>query len=148
MSDQARPQELFGELTGKAVEAATLFADAQQKVLTNLATLSTDAAMEGVRLYAELQQSALEALRDSQTVTLRYQGAWQELPKDPVRWSQTALSETVDGAQKALRVVESSVQAFGRSAGRLHVSAERTGKDLQDAFSGVVTKMKEIYARA
>jgi hypothetical protein len=148
MSEQARQAELFGQLTGRAAEAVTLFADAQQRLLKEFVALSADAALESVRLYADLQQTVLDALRDTQTATLRYQNTWQDLPKDPVRWSQTALSETVDGAQKALRIVESNVQALGRTAERLQTSAERTGKGVQDALTGVVTKMKEIYARA
>lgn len=148
MTDQTRPQELFGQLSGTTAEAVTLLADAQQRLLKEFVILSADTALESVRLYADLQQTALEALRDTQTATVRYQSAWQDLPRDPVRWSQATLSETVDGAQKALRIVEANVQAIGRTAERLQSSAERTGKGVQEALSGVVTKMKEIYASA
>ncbi len=63
MDDQKTARELLGQLSGKAVETATVWADANQRVLRELVDFSAATAKEGVTLYAELQQSALEALR-------------------------------------------------------------------------------------
>lgn len=49
--------------SGKAVETATVWTDANQRVLRELVDFSAATAREGVTLYAELQQKALEALR-------------------------------------------------------------------------------------
>jgi hypothetical protein len=49
--------------SGKAVETATVWTDANQRVLRVLVDFSAATAREGVKLYAELQQKALEALR-------------------------------------------------------------------------------------
>lgn len=49
--------------SGKAVETATVWTDANQRVLRELVDFSAATAREGVKLYAELQQKALEALR-------------------------------------------------------------------------------------
>ena len=65
--------DLFAQMTGTAVEMFTLCADVNQKVLRELVDLSASAAKEGVRLYAELQSSAVEAVKDGQTYALRRQ---------------------------------------------------------------------------
>src|SRR2546427_5748258 len=71
MDDPKKAQELLGQITGKAVETMTVWADANQRVLRELVEFGATSAKEGVRLYAELQQSAIEALRDSQAAALR-----------------------------------------------------------------------------
>src|SRR3989442_7898458 len=70
MDDRKKAQELLGQITGKAVETMTVWADANQRVLRELVEFGATSAKEGVRLYAELQQSAIEALRDSQAAAL------------------------------------------------------------------------------
>src|SRR5437016_12594911 len=93
MDDPKKAQELLGQITGKAVETMTVWADANQRVLRELVEFGATSAKEGVRLYAELQQSAIEALRDSQAAALRWQTAWQDGGKDPVQLYQKALAE-------------------------------------------------------
>jgi len=129
-----------------ALETMTAWADANQRVLRDLAELSATTAKESVRLYAELQQSAIEAFRDAQAAGLRWQAAWQEAPRDPVAWYQRTLSEGVDSTQKAFRLIEGNAQAITRTAERLQSSAEQAGKGIQETFSAVVTKLKDAYA--
>jgi hypothetical protein len=62
MGDQKTAQELLGQLGGKTVETMTVWADANQRMLRELVEFSAATAKEGVRLYAELQQGAIEAL--------------------------------------------------------------------------------------
>ena len=63
-------------------------------------------------------------MRDSQAAALRWQTAWQNGAKDPVELYQKALVDSVDGAQKAFKLLEGQAQAFTRSAERLQTSAE------------------------
>jgi hypothetical protein len=55
MHDAKKIQEI-------SIETLTVWADANQRILRELAELSATTAKEGVRLYAEMQQSGLEAL--------------------------------------------------------------------------------------
>src|SRR2546426_7141667 len=66
MDDPKKVQEFLGQATSKAVETMTVWADASQRVVHELVELGASSAKEGVKLYAELQQAAIEALRDSQ----------------------------------------------------------------------------------
>jgi methyl-accepting chemotaxis protein len=145
-SNGKKAQELFTQGAGKAVETMTVWADANQRVLRELAELSAATAKESVRLYAELQQSAIEAMRDAQATALRWQATLQEAPKDPVGWYQRVLTEGVENTQKAFRMIEGNAQAVTKSAERLQTTAEQAGKGIQETFSTVVTKMKDVYA--
>ncbi|MBI2017336.1 MAG: hypothetical protein HYS77_17650, partial [Candidatus Rokubacteria bacterium] len=147
IDDPKKAQELFGQLTGKAVETMTVWADANQRVLREVVELGAATAKEGVRLYAELQQSAIEAMRDSQAAALRWQTAWQNGAKDPVELYQKALLDSVDGAQKAFKLLEGQAQAFTRSAERLQTSAEQAGKGIQETYTTVVSKVKDVYSQ-
>ena len=145
MDNGKRAQEIFTQSAGKAVETMSVWADANQRVLRELAELSAATAKEGVRLYGELAQSMVQAFGELQTQSLRWQTSWQDGAKDPMAWYQKAFTETVDGAQKAFRALESNAQAVTKSAERLSSTAEQAGKGIQETLSGVVTKMKEVY---
>jgi hypothetical protein len=145
MDDQKRAQEMFGQLTGKAVETMTVWADANQRVLRELVELSTATAKEGVRLCGELQQGALETLRSSQSAAAHWPSAWANGPKDPAQLYQKALMTGVDGVEKAFKLMEGQAQAITRSAERLQSSAEQAGKGIQETYIAVVEKMKDVY---
>jgi hypothetical protein len=146
MSDGKKAQEVLANGTGKAVETATLWAEANQRVLRELADLSAATAKESVRLYGELSQSALQALTEAQSATLRWQSAWQATPRDPLAWYQRALAESVEGTQKWFSLVEGNVQAVTRSAERLQSTAEQAGKGIQEALSTTMARMKGVHA--
>ncbi|PYN82107.1 MAG: hypothetical protein DMD96_08750 [Candidatus Rokuibacteriota bacterium] len=145
MDDQKKVHELFGQLTGKAVETMTMWADANQRVLRELVEFSAATAKEGVRLYAELQQGALETLRNSQAAAGRWQGAWSDGAKDPVQVYQKAVMNSVDSVEAAFKLLEGQAQAITRSAERLQTSAEQAGKGIQQTYTAVVEKMKDVY---
>jgi len=146
MHDVKKAQEMFTEGSGRAVETMTVWAEANQRVLRELAELSAATAKEGVRLYAELQQAGIEVVRDVQASALRWQTSLQDAPRDPLAWYQRALTETVEGAQKWFRMLEGNAQAVTRTAERLQTTAEQTGKGIQESFSEAVSKMREVYA--
>ncbi len=145
MAATKKADELFGQFTGKAVEALTLWADANQRILRELVDLSASTAKEGVRLYAELQSSAVEAVKDGQDFLLRRQGEWQEIQKDPVGWYQKNLLDGIEEAQKAFKLLEGNAQAITQSAERLQASAEQASKEIQQTFAGVGSRLKTLY---
>jgi hypothetical protein len=136
--------EMFAQMTGRAVEAFSVLADANQKIMRDLVDLSASTAKEGVRLYAELSSSAVEALKDTQSYLLRRQGELQEAPRDPFAVYQKSVLESVEGTQKAFKLLESNAQAMTRSAERLQVTAEQTGKEIQATFAQVAGKVKSL----
>ena len=137
--------EVFAHMTGRAVEAFSMVAEANQKILRDLVDLSASTAKEGVRLYAELQSSAVEALKEGQDYLLSRQSEIQEAPRDPFVFYQKGVLQSVEGAQKAFKIIESNAQAMTRSAERLQATAEQTGKEIQATFAQVAGRMKSLY---
>lgn len=148
MQDAKKAQEMFTQSSGKVVETMTVWSDANQRVVREMAELSATAAKESVRLYAELQQSGIEALREAQATALRWQSGWQETPRDPFAWYQRALAEGVENTQKWFRMLESSAQSVTRSAERLQTGTEQAGKGIQESFTEAVSRLKDVYAAA
>ena len=138
--------DLFAQMTGAAVEMFTLCADVNQKVFRELVDLSATAAKEGVRLYAELQSSAVEAVKDGQAYALRRQTDMQDGPAaDPLAFCRRGMQESTEGAQRAFKLFEGNAQAVTRSAERLQVSAEHAGKEIQATFAHLSDRVKSLY---
>ena len=146
MTNPVQVNELMTELTGRTVEAFSLWADANQKVLRELVDLSAGTAREGVRLYAEIQSSALEAVKEGQAYLLRRQDAMQDTPRDPLGAYQKGALESAEGAQKAFRLLEGAAQAMTRSAERLQVTAEHAGQEIQATVTQLAGKVQSLYA--
>ena len=146
MTTTTQGSEVFAHMTARAVEAFSMVAEANQKILRDLVDLSASTAKEGVRLYAELQSSAVEALKEGQDYLLSRQSEIQEAPRDPFAFYQKGVLQSVEGAQKAFKIIESNAQAMTRSAERLQVTAEQTGKEIQATFSQVAGRMKSLYS--
>jgi len=146
MTTTTQGSEVFAHMTGRAVEAFSMVAEANQKILRDLVDLSASTAKEGVRLYAELQSSAVEALKEGQDYLLSRQSEIQEAPRDPFAFYQKGVLQSVEGAQKAFKIIESNAQAMTRSAERLQETAEQTGKEIQATFAQVAGRMKSLYS--
>jgi hypothetical protein len=142
-----RAGEMIGEMSGRTAEAMAAWAEANQRVLREIVDLSVGAAKEGAKLYSELQQGAIEAMRESQASAMRWQAGGPEAPKDPMQWYQQAVAESVDHAQKFFRMLEGNAQAVIRSAERLQTSAAEAGKGIQQTFEATVTRVKDAYSR-
>ena len=138
--------ELFTEMQTKTVEAFSAFSQANQRVMQQLVELSTEAAREGMRASFELQTATVDAVRAAQAATAPREPA-ESATQDPFAAYQKGLAGAVDGTQKALRLMETQAQILTRSAERFQVSAERTGREIQEALTSYVGRMKEIYGR-
>jgi hypothetical protein len=117
---------MYTQFAGKTVEAITLWAEANQRLLKELTDFATGTAKEGARLCAEIQQNAVKVLGETPSALPWQPGVWQE------------------GYQKAFKLFEGNVQAVTRSAERVQASAEQAGKGIQEAFAAIGEKMKGI----
>lgn len=130
MTNATHANELMSQFTGRAVEAFSLWADANQKILRELVDLSASTAKEGVRLYAEIQSSAVEAVKEGQSYLLGRRGTL----------------ESAESTQKTFKRFEETAAAMTRSAERLQATAEQTGTEIQATFGQLAEKMKSLYA--
>lgn len=146
MTNPNPSQEIVSQLTGRAVEALSLWADANQRIARELVELSATTAKEGVRLYAEIQSSAVEAMKEGQAYLLRRQSELSEAPRDPMSFCQKGVVESVEGTQHGFRLFESTAQAVTRSAERLQIKTEQAATEIQATVNQLVGKMKPLYA--
>jgi hypothetical protein len=133
------------QFAGSAVETVALWADANQRILGQIADLGAGVAKDTARLYAELQQTTVDALRDSQASALRWQSLWPEAMKNPTVFYQQTLAESMEGAQKAFRLAEGNAQAIAKTAERWQASAEQAGRGIQETVKATVGKLKDVY---
>jgi hypothetical protein len=138
--------ELFTEMQSKAMEAFAALAQTNQRVMQGFVDLSVATAKESMRAYAEIQSAAVDATRGVQSATPAYPTT-EELQSDPFSAYQRGLLATVDGTQRWFRLLEANAQVVTRSAERLQASADRTGKEIQEALTSYMSRMKELYAR-
>ena len=138
--------EFFAEMQGKALEAFSVLADMNHRVLQGLVGLSASTAKEGLRTYAELQSASVEAARTPQAPV--GPEALDALRQNPFAWYQKSLLALVEGTQKSFRLVEANAQVVTRTAERVQASAEQAGQEIQETLAASVNRLKEIYARA
>src|SRR5512145_987489 len=81
--------EFFAEMQGKALEAFSILADMNHRVLQGLVGLSASTAKEGLRTYAELQTATMEAARTSQPAF--GPEPIETLRQNPFAWYQKSL---------------------------------------------------------
>jgi hypothetical protein len=146
MQDTMKAQELFNQFAGKTIETMAIWAETNQRLMRDLVELSTGAAKEGVKLYSDLSRSAIDAIRESQTSTLRWQASWKDAATDPAAWYQKSVNEGVQYAQEAFHRAEENVQALTQTAERMQATAEQAGKGLQESLAGAVSKLKTVYS--
>jgi hypothetical protein len=146
MANTMPMNDLMSQLSGRTAEAFSVWADANQKILRELVDLSASTAKEGVRLYAEIQSSAVEAMKEGQSYLLHRQDELSDAARDPLSFCQKGMLESAESTQRTFRLVEGAAQAMTRSAERLQVSAEQTGKEIQATCTQFAGKVKSLCA--
>jgi uncharacterized protein YciW len=136
--------EFYAQMQGKALEAVSVLADMNHRVLQGLVGLSAATAKEGLRAYAEIQSATVESAGASQAATPE---AVEALRQNPFLWYQRSLLALVEGTQKAFRVAEANAQVVTRTAERVQASAEQAGVDIQETLTASASRLKEIYSR-
>lgn len=134
------------QFTGKLFDAMTLWTDANQKILRDLASFSASALEEGIQLCGNLQTSTLDAVREAQGCWMSRQSEWGEWKKDPFGAYQKGLLEGMQEVQKGLRVLEANALAITRAAGRLQATAEKTSSGLRETCFRLGAETKDLFA--
>ena len=138
---QSQPlPELVTEMQAKTLDAVSALTQANQRVMQELVELSTTAVNE-------IQSAALDAAREIPAVPGTRPDATAELRQDPFAWYQKSLLGAVDGTQRTLRLLEANAQILTRSAERLQASAQRTGKEIQEALASCMSRMRDLSGR-
>lgn len=135
----------IGELGTKGLEAATAFAEANQRVIGQLIELGSVAATERLRAFGEMQSAVVETARAAMPSGALREGI-DELRTDPLGWYRRGVLSALEGSQRLFKLFETNAQIVSKSAERFQGSADRAGKEIQDAVGGYVSRMRKIYS--
>jgi hypothetical protein len=130
--------ESFTDVQGKVIDAVAAFTQANQRVVGELIELSSQAARESLRTLSELQAAAMETVRAipvpavGQTI--------EELRQDPFAFYRK-------GFQATAKLVETNTQILTKNVERLQESTGRAAKEIEQAASGYMNRMKDLYSR-
>jgi hypothetical protein len=115
---------------GKVLEAVSAFTEANRRIAGELIELSAQAAREGLRTIGELQSAALETA----------QAMPGDLRQDPFAFCRKGFEVTG-------KLVETQAQIIARNAERLQASTERAAREIEQATSGYLSQLKDLYTR-
>lgn len=137
----------FQGVQGKVMEAVSAFAQANERVVSELIDLSSTAAREGLRAIGELQAAAMETARGIQMPGMPQPESIEDLRRDPFVWYRKGFQALADSAQRAAKLAETNVQIVTRNMERMQASADHAAREIEQAASGYVSRMKDIYTK-
>jgi hypothetical protein len=130
--------ESLTDVQGKVIEAVAAFSQANQRVVGGLIELSSQAARESLRTLSELQAAAMETVRAMPMPVVGQ--SIEELRQDPFAFYRK-------GFQATAKLVETNTQIVTRNVERLQESTGRAAKEIEQAASGYMSRMKDLYSR-
>jgi hypothetical protein len=132
------------DIGAKALDAVSVIAEANQRVIGQLLDLSASTAADRLRTLGELHAAAAEAARGI-WAPVNPREAFEDFRQDPVAWYRKGLQSVLDGTQQVVKLLETSAQIVARDTERFQGAAERTGKQIQDAVGGCSSRLRELY---
>jgi hypothetical protein len=140
--------ESLGRVRAKALESVSALAEANERVVGKLIDLSSTAARETFRTYAELQSALLDAMRTAPAPALLSGQGLEELRRDPLAWYGKGVVSATDATQRIAKLVETNAQILGRGVERFEASAQQMTKEIRDAVATCVDRIKDIHGRS
>jgi len=131
------------KLADRGAQTTAALTEANQRVLNEFMGLSMETWQESARLFLQMQQRTLDIVREGQGAALRAQMSWPEVFKDPVRWYQSVCQESMEGARKALDVMNETSEALAQSVSRLQTSTQQAGTKIEQALTTAASRMKD-----
>ena len=117
-------------------------------MLTGVVEFAANSAKESIRLFTDLQTSALAAVKSGQELLARRQSETPEVQKDPIGWYQKGLHESLEGVQTNLKLLEANARVITQSAERVQASGEQAGKEIQQTLATLGGHLKTLYTVA
>jgi hypothetical protein len=142
------PRDPFGETQVKAIEAMSAYAQANQRVLGELIELSSAAAKETLRVWAELESVALAATRTASGQAPTPPATIEDFTRDPLAGYRMGVLAAGEMPQRLMKLFDSNGQIIGQGVQRFQASAEKSGKGIREAVTSYFNRIGEIYGRS
>jgi hypothetical protein len=131
------------KLADRGAQTTAALTEANQRVMNEFMSLSMETVQESARMFTQMQQHTLDMLREGQAAALRAQMAWPEAFKDPMRWYQSVLQESMEGARKAFDAINETSEAVTESVSRLQSSTQQAGTKIEQALNAAASRVKD-----
>lgn len=139
---------IVGQLAGLGIEPLTVWTDAAQRALHDVAELSAQATQEGARQLTEWQQTNMDLMREMQTLALRWSMAWPEFWFAPIQGYQRSLEESLHAGQRVIELARRNAETLAQSCQRLERAADDTTRTLAETFRDATTRMHDVAAKS
>jgi hypothetical protein len=142
---QAVPEPL-ADMQAKTFDAVQAYAQASQRVLGQIIDLSSAAAREVTRVYAELQSAAIDAARTTPGL-LALPATPVDLVQDPFKAYREGAAAMSAAPQRLAKYLESNAEIVTQGVQRFQASAERSAREISEAVTAYFDRLGEIYRR-
>jgi hypothetical protein len=139
---------IAGQLASLGTETMAVWADVTQNAMRNVFELSSQAGQEGARQWSEWQRCNVDVLREMQAAAFRWNIVWPEAFRDPIRWCQRSLEESIEATQRMFELGRRNAEIVMQGYQRLESATEDTTKTLGETFRDAATRMQDVYARS
>lgn len=152
MATQTKPTttpaiaEPLAEMQARTLDAIEAYAQASQRVLGQVIDLSSAAARETMRVYAELQSAAIDAARTAPGLTAMPANP-AELTQDPFKAYREATAAMTAAPQQLAKFLEGNAEIVTKGVQRFQTSAERSAREIGEAVTAYFDRLGEIYRR-
>jgi hypothetical protein len=135
------------ELGKLGAETMAVWMRINQEVWRDVLDLQSSTTRETTQLMTQLQHTGMDAWRELQGATLRWYTMWPEAFRDPLRFYQRALEESMETARRSLHATRQNSELVTRSLQQMQSSAEEASRNVHQTFQDAASKLQEVTQR-
>jgi hypothetical protein len=131
--------------TRQHAEAMAVWGDVTQRALREMVDLASRTSRETARQLTEWQRMNVDLLRETHVAMVRWHTLWPELFRDPIRYYQRALEESIEATQRVFQATRSTAETMTESCQRLEHATEDTTRSLGETFRDASSRIQNAY---
>jgi hypothetical protein len=135
----AKAPQLLTSFQARTLETTAATVELNRHVAEQVTQVGTLALRESARAWCDLQAAALEAARQAQEVASA--PAETGLRQDPMAWYMGAAAETT---QQGAKLLETQAQILVKSGERVQAASQEAGKQIQQALTHWITRLRDL----
>src|SRR5205809_680467 len=108
----AQATRVAAQLAGLGTEAMAVWGDVTQRALRDVTELSARATQESARQLTSWQRLNMDVLREAQAAMFRWHTIWPEMFRDPIRYYQRTLEESIEATHRVFEVTRRQVETM------------------------------------
>jgi predicted RecB family nuclease len=140
----AKLQESFTQARTASIDTVSALAHANERIVGKLIELSSAAALETVRTYAELQAAFVDAVRTAPMPEMPTRETITELGRNPLGWVDQRVAGAAHATERIARLAETNARIVAGGVERFSAEAEKATREIRDAVTSCVDAVRAI----